>query len=326
MGDNDHWRCGGHNHNTTCNEDDHCHYEEHHQETRGLLNRSTTSTIRCCHPRNHDHFSHQTRSCNHNHNHSRSCCSLSRQRNLIHDLENLLGPPRRNSDLAHLLRRIVNETSQTQSDDRSILHQILDGLFSPNPAPNSPIIRTTSGSNNDRDILVDLLLRITSSNSSNTNTNTITTGNENPPPTIPFDNPPAYCPYYSQPRPRLHPALSSGRYILFDDLTSHPTFHALQHAWLVRNAMSSPPFPASPGSCARSFPIDWIDDESRGPVYIPESGWVGYGYHSSSGSGTGRYGHGHGHRNGFGFGNRNGHGHTWNPGTRGQGWRCFSGW
>jgi hypothetical protein len=227
MCDRDRWGCQFHNQASICDHNDHCHFEQYQHETRGPLHRTSTSTLRGCHRPNNT-ISHccnsRSRGCRHDDR--RNCCSSCQEHSILYDLENLLGPCRRNSDLANLLNRVYNthnthndHNDHNNGDNRGILRQVLDELLGHNNNRNNnpPFSTRTTPSNTDRDVLVDLLLRITSSSS----TNTLTTNHDNPPP---------YHPYYA-------------RRGVLDDLATNPHFNNLQQAWLARNATPIMPLP-----------------------------------------------------------------------------------
>ena len=160
------WGCRCHGHPMR-DQHGHCQFEEYHQTRDGPLHRTSTSSSRGCHQCNHDS--------------QRHCCNNNSQdRHILNNLETLLSHPRRDSDLTHILDRLSRDHRDT--DNREVLERLLDGLARNNDNRNNRSNRA-SASSNDHDVLVDLLLRITSNN--NTNNTSATT----------LDTPPPYHPY-----------------------------------------------------------------------------------------------------------------------------------
>ena len=230
MCDHDHWGCQTHRPSHLCDQNDHCHFEQYQQETRGPLHRTSTSTLRGCHRPNHNtsHHCNSGTRCN-SHISQRDCCNNHcQEHSILYDLESLFGQRRRDSDLANILDRVCrsqqnntdsqnNNNSSSNNNNRGVLRQLLDEVLGSNSNSNSNINNRNNRSSNtstssDRDVLVDLLLRITSNSS--TSTNTLPTN---------LDNPPPYNPHYA------------GRRV--DDLATTPHFIHLQNAWLARNTI-----------------------------------------------------------------------------------------
>ena len=159
---------------------DHCHWEIYDHESRGVLGQTSTSSSRgCCQSYRHHKCSPDVQcrkgSCDEHERHRRCTRSRSRSRShsrrtnkLVHELEDLLKGSRRNRDLSKTVDDLLRQQRHRHSHrdgDANVLEDVLGQLLN----RSSPIhrrSRSPTSSSNDRDILVDLLCRITSTSNS----------------------------------------------------------------------------------------------------------------------------------------------------------------
>ena len=184
----------------------------------------------CCIPRHSDHGCSSRDRCSHRRHRSRSrspSASPSRRR-ILRDLGDVLESRRQNNEISHLLDDFLHQSrnndrhgsndSNHNDESRSILRQIADELLgrpssrggdgnNSNRGWNNSL--TTRSSSTDRDILVDLLLRISSSTDNNSSIERY----------VPLD------PY---------------RRRVFDDIIVDPGFYEIEQAWMANTASQMP--------------------------------------------------------------------------------------
>lgn len=143
----------------------HCHYEHRRDETRGPLHRTTSTSIRDCHQH---HPTSRASACPGSHRTRCSGCGRSHSEpaesrqddsaDVVRALEEVLDRRSRDDEISRLLDELTQQRGSGSDNNRrvlgDVLGQILDGSAQSSGRPMS----TTN-----RDTLVDLLLRITSS-------------------------------------------------------------------------------------------------------------------------------------------------------------------